>query len=118
MGLVNGAGHRSTAWLRESSVARRPEDRAAVSLRWKDTADLVGMSVPSPAVGEKGDPGATGATGPRGDTGPAGAEGDPGRGAAVTCRIKTTNRKQGVACTVCSPATRPRRAPRGPRPRR
>jgi exopolysaccharide biosynthesis protein/3',5'-cyclic AMP phosphodiesterase CpdA len=92
--------------------------------------DLTGTSVPSPAIGEKGDQGdtgpqgATGATGPQGDTGakgdkgaagvagavgPVGAtgakgakgdKGDPGQDAAVTCKVKTTNKKQAVTCTV------------------
>ena len=56
--------------------------------------------------GAKGDTGASGPVGPLGPVGPVGAtgakgaKGDPGRDAAVTCKIKTTNKKQGVVCTV------------------
>jgi hypothetical protein len=51
-------------------------------------------------VGEKGDPGDNGLAGATGPTGATGAKGDPGRDAAVTCKLKTTNKTKNVVCTV------------------
>jgi exopolysaccharide biosynthesis protein/3',5'-cyclic AMP phosphodiesterase CpdA len=66
----------------------------------------VGPQGPQGDTGAKGDAGATGAIGPVGPVGATGAKGDkgdkgdPGRDAEITCKIKTTSRKQGIACSV------------------
>jgi exopolysaccharide biosynthesis protein/3',5'-cyclic AMP phosphodiesterase CpdA len=52
------------------------------------------------AAGPKGDTGTPGAAGAVGPVGATGAKGDPGRDAEITCKIKTTTKKQGIACSV------------------